>query len=90
MKTLLFFSVLLLNPLMAHHGPQRPAHHGANSEISMISKKIKDKPTCSLLTLRAQLLIDEDRQEEAIHDLEHALQLNKHFAPAKSLLKKIK
>jgi uncharacterized membrane-anchored protein len=74
---------------MAHHGPQQSAHHEISSEISMITKKIKKKPTCSLLTIRAQLLIDADRQEEAIHDLEHALQLDKHFAPAKSLLRKI-
>ena len=75
---------------MAHHGPSQVLHHEKNHELEIVSQKIKEKATCSLLTVRAQLLSDDGRQDDALHDLEHALLIDEDYAPARSLLKKIK
>ncbi|MCM8527261.1 MAG: hypothetical protein NE327_12140 [Lentisphaeraceae bacterium] len=83
---LLLFTVAAL----AHHGPDKSLHHENDHRIIVLSKKISDKPTASLLTIRAQVFLELGNTEKAVHDLEHALMLDKTHKTAKNLLEKIK
>lgn len=73
----------------AHHGPEKSLHHENTHKIESLSKKIEEKPTALLYTYRALLFSEMGKTKEAVHDLEHALMLDKDFEPAKKLLKKI-
>ncbi|MCM8540316.1 MAG: hypothetical protein NE328_08580 [Lentisphaeraceae bacterium] len=74
----------------AHHGPKKSLHHENDHRIIVLSKKISDKPSASLLAIRAQVFIELGNTEKAVHDLEHALMLDKNHKAAKSLLEKLK
>ena len=89
MKTALAL-LLFISVSFAHHGPKKPLHHGNSVKIEKLSQKIEEQPTALLYTYRALLLVQQGKKKEAIHDLEHALMLDKDYEPAKKLLKKIK
>ncbi len=90
MKKIFLITVVFTFSVVAHPGPEQKLHHENDSQVRMISQKIKVKATSSLLTLRAKMYWDAGRQDEAIHDLEHALKLDSTYRPAITLLKKIK
>ena len=65
------------------------AHHGSNQQVKILSGRISESPSSSLLTLRASLYVKEGKFESAKLDLRKALQLDPHFQAAKDLLKKL-
>lgn len=87
-----FALVLLLftATTFAHHGPKKSLHHENDHRIAVLSKKISEKPSASLLTIRAQVFMELGKSNKAQHDLEHALMIDKNYKPAKTLLEKIK
>ena len=87
---ILLFTVLFTTSIMAHHGPQEPAHHEDSQQIRLLTEMINTKADCKLLTLRAQEYFKLGKKEKALHDIEHALKLDGTFVPAKTLLKKLK
>jgi len=89
MKTLLL-SLFLTVSAFAHHGPDKALHHERDPRIEVLTAKISEKPTSSLLTIRAQVYLELGRKQEARHDLEHALMLNNDYQPAKTLIDKLK
>ncbi len=89
MKTALAL-LLFISVSFAHHGPKKSLHHDNSQRIENLSQKIEEKPSALLYTYRALLLVKEGKRKEAIHDLEHALMLDKDYEPAKKLLKQIK
>lgn len=89
MKTALV--ILLFTAVsFAHHGPKKALHHENDHRIVVLSKKISNKPSASLLTIRAQVFMELGMSKKAQHDLEHALMIDKNYMPAKTLLEKLR
>jgi len=82
--------LLLTSVSLAHHGPKKPLHHDKEHKIEAITKKIGEKASPLLYFERAKLHIEVGKKKAAIHDLEHALMLDKNYKPAKDLLQKLK
>lgn len=84
----LILSLLMTSMVFAHHGPDKALHHENDPRIVVLSRKIADKPTAPLLTLRAKVYLELGQSEKALHDLEHALMIDKEFSQAKEMIEK--
>ena len=62
------------------------AHHGTEQQIKILSIRISDTPTSSLLTCRAKLHLDNGEVEAARKDLKRALAIDPECSQAKKLL----